>query len=134
MKFAGSLVEYHSVPAASRAQKREGRKKPGPPPAAPPAPPPLPLPSSILVRAASFRVLTLIAAFRFLSSRLLPCTTDIYPPFFMRALRLFVKRTRALQPGAAAVNASETLNSLGFASRCRATELGRAKKNVTGGS
>merc|ERR1711865_1052218 len=30
----------------------------------------------------------------------------------------------------AAVNASETLNSLGFASRCRATELGRAKKNV----
>ena len=46
---------------------------------------------------------------------------------------MIVKRTRAMQP-AAAVNASETLNSLGFASRCRATELGRAKKNVTGGS
>ena len=31
----------------------------------------------------------------------------------------------------AAVNAAESINSLGFAARCRATELGQAKKNVS---
>ena len=34
----------------------------------------------------------------------------------------------------AAVNAAESINSLGFAARCRATELGQAKKNVTSGA